>query len=185
MHWSMTIEFGRSCLRGVRFSNVKFDGVKLVSPPHFGEVTLHGSGFVYSPRVKFSGRDEFSLEIVGVVYGRQGRSIIHVTVSDIYSKSTAADTTPPSVSFTAPSEAATISGSEVALTAIAVDDVAVADVQFFLSGKKIGSIVASRPYTTVWDSTTVPDGFYTLYVVARDTAGNFENSWVHVTVKNQ
>jgi hypothetical protein len=54
VRWSMTIEKGRRCIRGVRFANVQFDGLKLVSPPQFGEVALQGSGFIYSPKAEFS-----------------------------------------------------------------------------------------------------------------------------------
>ena len=187
----MTIVNGRSCIRGIRFANVQFGGLKLVSPPQFGEVDLQGSGFRYSPKANFHGRDAFSLVIIGAVNGQPGSSTIQVTVSDNSSPSTSAgttpsaDTTPPSVAFTAPSEGATISGSDVVLAATASDDVAVANVRFFLAGKKIGSTVTSPPYATVWDSTTVADGFYALIVVAQDTSGNTENSWVLVTVKNK
>jgi hypothetical protein len=170
--WSMTIENGRSCIRGVRFANVQFEGLKLVSPPQFGEVALQGSGFIYSPKANFHGHDAFSLVVIGAVNRKPGSSTIQVTVSDNSSRSTSADTTPPSVAFTAPSEGATISGPDVVLTATASDDVAVANVQFFLAGKKIGSAVTSPPYATVWDSMTVADGSYTLYVVAQDTSGN-------------
>jgi hypothetical protein len=181
--WSMTIGTGRSCARGVRFANVLFVDLKLASPPRFGEATLHGSGFVYSPSADFHGRDAFTLVVVGVVNALPGSSTIQVTVSDGSSSETPADTAPPSIAFASPSEGATISGS-VALAATAFDDVGVANVRFFLAGKKIGSAVTAPPYATVWDSTTVADGFYTLTVVAQDTSGNTENSWIHVTVKN-
>ena len=62
------------------------------------------------------------------------------------------------------------------------DDIAIERVQFFLGGKSIVVVLTSPSYTVVWDSTT--DGSYKLYVVAQDTSGNFENSWVNVTVKN-
>ena len=113
-----------------------------------------------------------------------GSREIQVTVSDGSSGDTPADTTPPSVAFTAPSEGATISRS-VVLAATASDDVAVANVRFFLAGKKISTALTSRRYATVWDSTTVADGFYTLTAVAQDISGNSENSWIHVNVKNQ
>ena len=180
VNWTMTIVNGRSCIRGVRFANTQIDGLKLVSPPQFGELALQGSGFIYSPKADFHG-DAFSLVVVGVVNGKRGSSTIEVTV---YDASTPADTTPPSVAFIAPSDGATLSGS-VVLTATASDNVAVANVQFFLDGKNIGSAVTSPPYTTVWDSATVADGSYALIVVARDTSGNSDNSWVRVTVKNK
>ena len=64
-----------------------------------------------------------------------------------------ADTTPPSVSFAAPSDGATVSGSLVTLMATTSDDVAVASVQFIVGGKNIGSVVTSPPYAIVSDST--------------------------------
>lgn len=208
--WSMSIVSGRSCIRGIRFSNVQIGSLKLISPPRFGQVEVQGSGFVYSPKADFHGHDAFSLVVVGFVNGKPGRSTIQVTVSDDSSqvkvdddssqftvsensgRETSADTTPPSVKFTAPFEGATISGLNVVLRAIASDNVAVANVRFFVKGEKIGtaaeeigSAAVSPPYETSWDSTTVADGSYTLYVVARDTSGNSESSWVRVTVKNK
>jgi hypothetical protein len=207
--WSMTTASGHNCIRGVRFSNVQFESLKLTSPPQFGEVVLHGSGFIYSPKADFHGQDSFSMTVLGAVNGKRGSSTIQVAVSvtptgirDAAPKSVTpgsvpdristtinpsitADTTPPSVSFTTPSDGATVSGSLVTLTATASDDVAVANVQFIISGKNIGSAVTSPPYATVWDSTRVADGSYTLYAVARDTSGNYRTSSVRVTVKNQ
>jgi hypothetical protein len=78
-----------------------------------------------------------------------------------------------------------ISGSSVSLVANASDNVAVANVQFIVAGKTVGSVVTSPPYATVWDSTTVPDGPYTLYAVAQDTSGNYKTSSVRITVKNK
>jgi hypothetical protein len=80
--WSMTIANGRSCIRGVRFSNIQFESLKLVSPPQSGEVVLRGSGFIYSPKADFNGRDQFSLLVVGLVRGQRGSSTIQVNVSD-------------------------------------------------------------------------------------------------------
>jgi hypothetical protein len=200
----MTMASGHSCIRGVRFSNVQFESLKLTSLPQFGEVVLHGSGFIYSPKADFHGQDSFSITVLGAVNGKRGSSTIHVTVSvsDIrdaspmsatpgsvpatsITPSITADTTPPSVSFTAPSDGATVSGSLVTLTATASDNVALAKVQFIISGKNIGSAVTSPPYATVWDSTRVADGSYTLYAVAQDTSGNYRTSSVRVTVKNK
>ena len=94
------------------------------------------------------------------------------------------DTTPPSVSLTAPSSGATISGSSVTLTATASDNVAVANVQFKVDGTNIGSAITSSPYTTTWNSTGASDGSHTLYAVAEDTSGNYATSSISVTVRN-
>ena len=94
------------------------------------------------------------------------------------------DTTPPSVSLTAPSSGATLFGSSVTLTATASDNVTVANVQFKVDGTNIGSAVTSSPYTTTWNSTGVSDGSHTLYAVAEDTSGNYATSSESVTVEN-
>jgi hypothetical protein len=80
--WSMTIANGRSCLRGTRFANIQFGGLKLVSSPQFGKVALQGAGFIYAPKADFHGRDVFSLMIIGVVNGQPGSSTVQVIVSD-------------------------------------------------------------------------------------------------------
>src|SRR5437879_1906721 len=68
----------------------------------------------------------------------------------------------------------TLTGS-VSLTASAADDHAVAGLQFQLDGQSIGPEVTidSPPtkYTIVWDSTTLPNGTYTLTAIARDAVG--------------
>jgi hypothetical protein len=207
--WSMAMISGHRCVRGVRFSNVQFEGLKLTSPPQFGQVALQGSGFIYSPKADFQGQDAFTLVVFGVVDRKRGSSTIQITVSvapngtrdatalqvtpgrpldgtsTSITSSLTADTTPPSVSFTAPSDGATVSGSLVTLTATAADDVAVANVQFIIAGKNIGSAVTSPPYAIVWDSTGVADGPYTLYAIAQDTSGNYKTSSVRITVKNK
>ncbi len=94
------------------------------------------------------------------------------------------DTTPPSTSLTTPSSGATVSSSSVTLTATASDNVAVANVQFKVGSANIGSAITSSPYTTIWDSTGVADGTYTLYAVAEDTSGNYATTSESVTVDN-
>ena len=62
-----------------------------------------------------------------------------------------ADTTAPSVSITAPTDGATVSGT-VSLTASAGDDVAVAGVQFKVDGANVGAEDTVAPYSFNWDS---------------------------------
>lgn len=96
------------------------------------------------------------------------------------------DTVSPTVSLTAPLDAATVSGASVSLTATASDDVAVAGVQFKVdTSTNIGSEDTSSLYTGTWDSTGISDGSHTLIAVARDSAGNYATSSVAtVTVDN-
>src|SRR4029077_12028264 len=81
------------------------------------------------------------------------------------------DTTPPTVSLTAPAAGASLSGL-VSVTANAADDVGVAGVQFKLDGANLGAEDTAAPYSTTWDSTTAANGTQPLTAVARDAAGN-------------
>src|SRR5207249_3798481 len=102
-----------------------------------------------------------------------------VTVSN-----TAADTTPPTVSMTAPANGSTVSGT-VTVSANASDNVGVAGVQFKLDGNNLGAEDTASPYSISWNSTTAGNGSHTLSAVARDAAGNQATAApVTVTVSN-
>src|SRR5271166_172862 len=95
-----------------------------------------------------------------------------------------ADTTPPTVALTAPTNNATVSGT-VSVSATATDNVAVASVQFTLDGNNLGSPVTTAPYSLSWDTTTATNGSHTLGAIARDTSGNQASATaVAVTVSN-
>src|SRR5439155_1309263 len=81
-------------------------------------------------------------------------------------------TTPPTISLSTPANNATVSGSSVAVTANASDNVGVAGVQFKLDGANLGGEDTSSTYSVNWDTTTVANGSHTLTAVARDAAGN-------------
>jgi hypothetical protein len=99
------------------------------------------------------------------------------------SAAASADTTPPSVTLSAP-PAGTVSGT-VTVSATASDNVGVAGVQFKLDGVNLGTEDASSPYSLSWDTTTATNGAHTLTAVARDGAGNATTSTgVAVTVSN-
>ena len=96
----------------------------------------------------------------------------------------AVDTTPPTVSITAPTANQTVSGT-INVTATASDNVAVASVQFKLDGNNLGSAVTSAPYQVSWNTTTATNGSHTLTAVATDTSNNTGTSTaVTVTVSN-
>ena len=82
------------------------------------------------------------------------------------------DTTPPTVSITAPASGATVSGTAVTVAATASDNVGVAGVQFKLDGANLGAEDTASPYSVTWNSTTATNGSHTLTAVARDAAGN-------------
>jgi peptidoglycan/xylan/chitin deacetylase (PgdA/CDA1 family) len=93
------------------------------------------------------------------------------------------DPTAPTVSLTAPTDGATVSGTTT-LTASAADNVAVDRVDFLVDGQTVGSD-ASAPYSAAWDSASVVDGAHTIVARAVDTAGNATSSTsTSVTVAN-
>jgi hypothetical protein len=96
-----------------------------------------------------------------------------------------ADTTAPTVSLTAPTSGATVSGGAVTLSANAADNIGVAGVQFKVDGANVGSEDTSSPYSISWNSASVANGTHTITAVARDGAGNSTtSSSVSVTVSN-
>jgi peptidoglycan/xylan/chitin deacetylase (PgdA/CDA1 family) len=80
------------------------------------------------------------------------------------------DTTPPTVSLTAPSANATVSGS-VPISANASDNLAVDHVDFLVDGAVVGSS-GTAPYTFSWNSRTAANGTHMIAARAVDTAGN-------------
>ena len=94
------------------------------------------------------------------------------------------DTTPPTISVTAPADGATVNGP-VAVTAAASDNVGVVSVQFELDGKPLGAALTKAPYTYPWNTVGVSNGSHTLTAIASDAAGNTKTAAnVTVTVKN-
>jgi len=94
------------------------------------------------------------------------------------------DTTPPTVSLTAPTAGATVSGA-VTVSATASDNVGVAGVQFKLDGANLGTEDTTSPYSITWSTTSTTNGTHTLSASARDAAGNQGTATnVSVTVSN-
>src|SRR3989449_1738626 len=94
------------------------------------------------------------------------------------------DTTPPTVSITAPVTGAIVSGS-VTVTANATDNLGVVGMQFKIDGANLGAEVTAAPYAVSWNTALVADGAHTIAAVARDAAGNTATAAaVSVTVEN-
>lgn len=92
--------------------------------------------------------------------------------------------TPPTVSITAPTAGATVSGTTT-VSASATSSVGIAWVQFQLDGANLGGQVATTPYTIAWNTLTVSNGAHSLTALAQDTAGLQATSQaVGVTVGN-
>ena len=94
-----------------------------------------------------------------------------------------ADTTPPTVTLTAPTNGSTMTGT-VNTSANATDNVGVTRVDFFRDGVSAGSD-STAPYTVQVSTTTIADGSHTFSARAYDSAGNIGNtSSVAVNVSN-
>ena len=94
------------------------------------------------------------------------------------------DTTPPTVSISAPPAGATVSGTAVTVSAAAADNVGVAGVRFKLDGADLGTEQTTAPYSVTWDTTTATDGSHTLAAVACAAGNQTMSSSVGVTVDN-
>ncbi len=112
-----------------------------------------------------------------------GNSTTSANVTVTVSNSTP-DTTPPTVTISAPANNATVSGA-VTVSANASDNAGVASVQFLLDGGNLGSLDAASPYSVSWNTTTASNGSHTLQAIAKDAAGNSTTSAAAtVTVNN-
>jgi len=93
------------------------------------------------------------------------------------------DTIPPTVSLTAPTNNATVSGT-VVISANASDNVGVSKVEFYENGNLL-SATNVTPYSYSWNTTSVANGSYTLIAKAYDAAGNIgQSANLSVTVSN-
>jgi chitodextrinase len=86
-----------------------------------------------------------------------------------------ADTTPPTVSVTAPAAGATVSGT-TNLTAAANDNVGVAQVKWYIDGAEVAWDGDGVPWTHTWNSATVANGTHRIFAKAADAAGNWATS---------
>jgi hypothetical protein len=96
----------------------------------------------------------------------------------------AADSTPPAVAITSPSNDATV-GETVSITASASDNQALAGVRFLVDGQSLDNQDTTAPYSIAWNSRTVANGTHTISARARDVAGNATTTTISVTVANQ
>ena len=103
------------------------------------------------------------------------------------SETVTVDNTPPTVSLTAPTGGATLSGT-VPLTATAGDaGSGIAKVDFLVDGKVVATATTGGPsYSVNWNTTTTANGTHTVTARATDRAGNTTTTptGVSVTVKN-
>ena len=147
-----------------------------VTPPGASEITL-GTNYAFrSEQASVS-----SLNNWGMHADAGGASVCSFAAAG---GTTPPDTTPPTVSMTAPASGASLSGS-VPVSATAADNVGVAGVQFMLDGAILGAEVVQAPYATTWNTTSATNASHSLTAVARDAAGNkTTSSPAAVTVNN-
>jgi hypothetical protein len=94
------------------------------------------------------------------------------------------DAVPPTVTMTAPSAGATVSGT-ITISASASDNVGVAGVQFLADGANVATEDTSSPYSISYDTTALGNGSHAFSARARDAAGNTTTAAaVTVTVSN-
>jgi hypothetical protein len=93
------------------------------------------------------------------------------------------DSTPPSVSITAPADGATVAGSAVTFSATASDAGGIHKVRFWVDGSYLG-FDGTAPYSKTWDSTAYGNGVHTLKVEALDWSDNSTITTITVTVSN-
>jgi len=92
------------------------------------------------------------------------------------------DTTPPSVSITAPLAAATVSGTTT-ITIAATDNVGVASVVVRINGV-VAATLTTSPYIYSWNTASLANGNHTLAATATDAATNADTATISVTVSN-
>lgn len=107
----------------------------------------------------------------------------HTATSEVISVTV--DRSLPLVSLTAPSNNAVVSGSAVAVSATASDNIGVSRVDFYRDGNVLLGTDNSSPYSISWDTTSITSGAHTLIAVATDLVGNTKTSTVvNVSVDN-
>jgi len=94
------------------------------------------------------------------------------------------DTQAPTVTVTAPTDGATISGSML-LTAKAEDNAVVSSVVFAVDGVQQGTSDSSAPYEYQLNTAAFSNGTHVIRATAYDAAGNSAYNEVTVTVDNQ
>src|SRR5439155_684592 len=149
----------------------------------YGQISALNSAMVTSHNISLIGLSASTL-FHHRVRSKDGSGNLAVSGDFTFTTQAAPDTTPPTVSVTAPANGATVSGT-VTVSASTSDNVGVAGVQFKLDGANLGAEDTSNSHSVSWNTTAAANGPHTLAAVARDAAGNTATSAaVNVTVSN-
>ena len=163
------------------------DNVGVVGVQFFGDgmaLAAEVTTAPYSIPVDTTKSSNGSHTLTAVARDAAGNRTTSAAVTVTVSNAPPPDTTPPTVSITAPSSGATVKGT-VTLTAAASDNVGVVGVQFFGDGTALAAEVTAAPYSVPVDTTKSSNGSHVITAVARDAAGNRTTSApVTVTVAN-
>ncbi|MBS1708380.1 MAG: S8 family serine peptidase [Armatimonadetes bacterium] len=92
------------------------------------------------------------------------------------------DTIPPSVSFSNPTDGASVAGS-VSIGLNATDNVGVTSMKLYVDGA-LAQSWSVVPFSYSWDTTKLANGSHTLLAVAADSAGNTSQVQATVNVNN-
>ena len=84
----------------------------------------------------------------------------------------------PTVSMTVPLNNAVVTGSAVAVSATASDNIGISRVDFYRDSNVLLGTDNTAPYGISWDTSSTTSGAHTLIAVATDLAGNTETSTV-------
>jgi len=140
-----------------------------------------GGDYTLAPTSPYKG---VGSDPLGVGTTDPGANVAAVNAATACAVTGVCDSTPPTVSLTAPANGATVSGT-IALSASASDNLGVAGVQFLVDGANVGAEDTTAPYTFSWNSATVANGAHTINARARDSAGlTTMSAVVTVTVQN-
>jgi subtilisin family serine protease len=93
------------------------------------------------------------------------------------------DGTAPTIALVTPTSGSVVRNT-IVVTASASDNIGVSSVMFLVNNQRIGNDDTTAPFEVTWDTTTVPNGSYTLAAVAKDAYGNATSTSISVTVAN-
>jgi thermitase len=115
-------------------------------------------------------------------YYGYGRVNAYKAVLAAKSMISSADTTPPTVSISAPSASATVAGT-VSVLGTATDNVGVIKIELDVDGAAVATATSS-PFSFSWNSATVSNGSHSITVKAYDAASNIGSALVTINVNN-
>lgn len=163
--------FDNVLVAGVQF---KVDGVTIGA-----ESTAEPYSVAYNSAIATNGSHTITATARDAAGNTTTSSGVTVTVNNV-----ATDTTPPTVSLTAPAAGATVSGS-TDLSANVTDNVGVQKVDFYRDASVLLGTDTTSPYSFAWNTTAIANGTHTFFARAYDTSGNQASTLSRsVTVNN-